>query len=287
MQAEINFHEMEKCNENNFGIYKKYFEGVKELDRYFCIKNESFVIDLYGTQGSVYKSWSFLFNKCANDTSNCRSDMNKLLENVDVEISFLDNYIDHEIVENPYNSYLRTDLISVSNSLHKKINYLMKQIIYNSDIGYVFDGLKRDEFYHFSEPLETFDIRRYDAIPGNFMNVNYVIDNKNQIYFRSYLKLQDFLAIMAGLIQLVSQFSSIFINLINLNSFFLDVCKLYFEKDENMNSHPNISMDHINIKGSSQSFSTSFKPLLVKVSFLFIFRKPIFIRSIQLIELYT
>jgi hypothetical protein len=54
--GERKFFEMEKCDINkHFGKYRKFYEEVPELNKYFCLKDIFKDIDIYGVWGGLLK----------------------------------------------------------------------------------------------------------------------------------------------------------------------------------------------------------------------------------------
>jgi hypothetical protein len=181
--------------------------------------------------GGIAQIFAFQINKCVNDSSNnltkCRSDVSNVLENVYISIKFLDYLIQHDYFENPYEMYLRSDQVTASSTVYKRAFYFMKQVKYLTDIGFVFEDIKTEYFYQYPDPKETVDLRSQGILPGNFINVSFVMDKKIDIYKKTYMKLQELLAVVGGIIKLFTQVSIILLSLVFYNSYYMEVCNLY------------------------------------------------------------
>lgn len=265
------FHEMEKCNiDKHFGNYTNLFKDVPEIDRYFCLKDPNTLINVNGTYGNPSKPFSFQIQKCINSTLNviCVPDVSKKLENINVAVMFLDSQIMHDQTDYPQKVYLRSDTITASSSVYKRIFYYLRHVVYTTDIGYIFEDLTTFEFYQFPSPREIVDLRTEGILPGNFINVFFIMDNQVDSYKKEYIKLQNFLANVGGIIKFFNQISIFLIFAYQYKSFYSDVCKVY----SNSNSHlrlPNVIQSLIKDEKGNLNLKNNYfqklKPLISKV----------------------
>ena len=272
MTGKRTFFEMEKCNINkHFGQYQSYFSEVKELEKYFCLKKPNSEIVIKGIYGGLSRIFAFQIQKCVQDISKnitCLNEVDKILENINISIKFLDNQINHDKQNNPKELYLRSDTVTASSSVYKRVFYFMKSVQYFKDIGYVFEDNKSFEFYQFPDSKETVDLRSQGILPGNFVNVCFIMDNKIFMFKKSYMKLQNLLANVGGIIKLFTQVCYYLLITIDYKSYYQEVCKLHNNKESEMNQSQlnfkyikNNNVIEINKSGRESQV----KPLIIKV----------------------
>jgi hypothetical protein len=225
------FYPMEKCKlDTHFGDYRSYFENVKEIENYFCLKNFSSIINVEGTYGTVSRAFAFQIQKCVvNPLTDitCLPDVDKRLENINVAIEFLDNQINHENPHSPIITYLRSDTVTASSSIYKRIFYYLKHVKYYTDIGYVFEDTSLSEFFQFPDYKETMDLRTQGILPGNFLNIFFIMDKEIAVFKKSFMKLQNLLANVGGIVKLFTQVSFFLVLMVDHKNYFQEICKLY------------------------------------------------------------
>jgi hypothetical protein len=270
MTGKRTFYPMEKCQLNShFGEYRSYFEKVEEIEKYFCLKNSSSPINIEGTYGTLSRAFAFQIQKCvANPLLNitCLPDVDKRLENINVKIKFLDNQIDHENPYSPNITYLRSDTVTASSSIYKRIFYYIKHVNYHTDMGYVFEDISLSQFFLFPDYKETIDLRTQGILPGNFINIFFIMDKEIAIFKKSFMKLQNLLAYVGGIVKLFTQVSSYLVILTHYNKNFEEICKLYTYIEPKMQFNETNSNLKSIFKNKSKEQFLHKKPLISKVN---------------------
>jgi hypothetical protein len=199
--------QIERCDINkHFGVYRTYFENVPFLEHHYCpINNE---IKLSGVFGSVdsYQYVELWINRCRNETrvykrNKCfdENTINEKLSDGYISFKFLDRSIDHQNVENPTNFFLRAESLPVSSTIYKRNWYYLKNVNYTSDTGLVMKNNNLTQFFQVSQSKESVDLKKEGVEPGSFAQITLSMDNKVDVYFRTYEKVQNMLANIGGI----------------------------------------------------------------------------------------
>ncbi len=218
---------MEKCDINKHFSkdYKTLISGIDNLNSYYCPSIRNYTQTLYGIYGTVYpySYYSFTIRFCDNSTFNnqCNS-----LENIStiLEESYLDViYIDY-ILNSLSNSdvgimTLRQERFMISSTMFKRIWLYLENVKYIIDNGYIFTNNIIQRFYRYSSV--RFDVDSRNTFKNNYFSTLTILNSRQtSIYYKSYLKLQDMVAILGGIIKAFTIVGS-FVNYFNaINSYY-------------------------------------------------------------------
>lgn len=138
-------------------------------------------------------------------------------------------YLDFRTVEFGINSFrktARTELVlteryMLSSSVYKRIWYYFSGVKYITDTGLFFSSTEED---YFSLPESTrYDIDHRDiftgTIPGTFVTMTILNTGTVHIYNRKYLKIQDYIATIGGVVKFVQVIGFLLNYYFGLNSY--------------------------------------------------------------------
>jgi hypothetical protein len=231
--------EHEMCDLNkHFGPYKEYFKDVAYLDKHYCPvpgKNNITLFGVYGSNGD-YSYFTHYISKCVNNTvyNGNRTDcypvdvVKTKLQNVFVSFKFMEYSIDHSDTSNPGKLSLRSEALPVSSTIFKREWFYVRQISYITDIGYIFQEETDQSYFQVSPAKETVDLRTEGAIPGSFAMVTTIMDNKVDYYKRSFMKAQQLLANVGGILKGIITIAQVFTFFIATQEYYFDLTKSLF-----------------------------------------------------------
>ena len=224
----IKFFELVPCNKEQLGNNAPFFESIGYIPRHLCIPKEIDTALTHIRANVMNKTWVQIEARpCsnstrikANNTKLCapQSEINNVLKGMTMSIDWKDSYIDNNNIPNPGNSLLRGMTLKLSLMLSKTIFMRFAKVIYETDIGYVFEDKILQEYYTIDNIEKDFGI-----IEENNVYVRIILSNSNYeyIYKRKFLKLQNLLADLGGMIK------GILIIAVLINEYFLRHLFLY------------------------------------------------------------
>jgi hypothetical protein len=229
---------LEKCDLNkHFGKFKEYFLKATDTNLKYCIPPNSNNITLYGKYGDIANNFSILqvlLHKCKNGTNgkdNCHDEetINKSLNLVHMEYARIEYDINHNLVDDPKVITKKVDLYLLSSTIYTRINKYFSEINYSTDYGYIFKRSKTINFFQDDRYDIEVDLRKEGLIQGSFSSLTIMNSYKTQFYERKYVKLQDLLASIGGIIEGVFISCRIFQFLFSRNLFKFILFKSMFE----------------------------------------------------------
>ena len=202
---------MEKCDINkHFGIYKSLFVNISDLNTYYCLgirlQNQT-IKGIYG-DNNYYSYYHFPIHYCTNSTkmSNCfnESFIRSQLSSSYLDVKSLDYNLNNSL-EAPSNVFLRSDRHSLSSSVYKRIWMYLQTINYNSDNGLITPTIKQDNFFMLDNFRYDVDLRDISttSVPWTFCSHTITNYSKKKIFFRSNSRIQDLLASIGGITEIV------------------------------------------------------------------------------------
>jgi hypothetical protein len=212
---------MEQCDINqHFGNFSYLFANISDLNTYLCPiirqTNQS-VVGIYGgTQ--LFQYYHFYITMCINSTLNnnhCvdNKTMNKLLKATYLDVLTIDYNLDiTNSRDKPFKPYVRSDRHSISNTVYKRVWMYMENIDYIKDIGLLFEKDTMYSFYQvnsFKYDMDLRDIYNGVTIPGTFANLSILNFNIKQSYIATYMKVQEFIAYIWSLSNVIKIFAII------------------------------------------------------------------------------
>ena len=201
--------EQTECNLTNLPEYRRHgYEHEffsNSLDRYYCFKQtvNKDKITLGGNFGSsFYGVMSFRVSRCNNQTNNnnCYSNeiINDKIKLAWFEVFFLDHFIDINNFEQPIQTYSNSFYTTIEPKFTKSYWASFNGINMFSDHGILFETNNTFSAVKFEK--DKFDVAENEGGLGDFIEFGLISSANNEVYYRSYLKIQDICAVIGGLL---------------------------------------------------------------------------------------
>jgi hypothetical protein len=236
---------LEKCDINkHFGEYKKYFQKTPYINYHYCTdpnKNNMTIFRPFSTNSNFI---IHAIGTCNNKTSNgkiCKDQktIETILSNIFISHVYLEFSIDHKNISYPGSLSLRSDLLPASSSLFTRYWYSYKNIEYLSDLGYIFEDNYVKKYFQVSRPSQTVSLITQNTIlTGTFINIFLSMDHEYHRYQRSFMKLQNLVASVGGIIKGVWILFQTLLYFFNLDNYYHELIQSLFiiSKESNYNS---------------------------------------------------
>ena len=213
---------VEKCDINkHFGEYKKYFRNILNIDTFMCPQERYYNQTLYGVYGDVkeFSLYHFFFTKCnINDNKNCIQNeiTEDLLSNAYLDLIFVDYSINNMNKTNIKEVAVQRERIGISSSVYKRIWVYFRIIKYYTDYGLFYPIIHEENFHQLDSIRIDTDLKDINnsAEPGTFLTLSFANSGNIGVYNRKYLRFQDYLATISGIIK----FIFLLIQIINYNN---------------------------------------------------------------------
>jgi hypothetical protein len=196
---------LEVCNmTRHFPNFEEQFTG-QDLGRAMCVyqgdSDSLYISGIYGSE--VYGRITIDILPCKNSTTSdvkCKpqEDIDKMLEGGFFSIFLIDTIFDPKNYTHPYTYVGRNFYTSMSKNFYKSYSLWFKNIDYLTDSGFLLQDLKQGKYMQMDDQSEIMDYRSGTA---EFFRCVLRTSNNRDIYYRKYVKLQDILANMGGLIK--------------------------------------------------------------------------------------
>lgn len=214
--------EMEQCDINNpvhFNtLYRELFANNTDIGTFFCA-NYKQEYDLYGLYGdsSPFSYMNYFIRPCRpkEDGENMcgdPKDINFLLSGANVDIRTLDYTIDNFAANSkkPISVGLRWQQ---TNTIFKRTRIYYRFVNYFTDAGYLFEEKKLTNFFQIFDIASDVDLRDFERndVKGAFARINLENFKETISYHRSYMKIQELIALLGGILSSV-KFLSYYLN---------------------------------------------------------------------------
>jgi hypothetical protein len=259
------------CNISDFEQEAQmYFKNYPFLNVSFCIDwNDAFFSkDHYikGKMGDTDRDWSTLglgINMCVNGTSSviCASqeEISSLIGSFFLQVVYLDYNLIHSNQTNPGQPFRNSLLYWISTTMFKSYTMNIKKIIYETDYGFVFNDIRQEYYHGYLAPYEQVDNKPFQGFPGNFASFNIYNYSIQDYHQRRYLKIQDLLANIGGIIKGIMFFSMFIEQVIVKKFYFNKLCSQFFYEGEEDNYDSNFKPFVINKTSQSNLSHISLK----------------------------
>ena len=234
---ENQYPDLERCDMNtHFDEHKDYFNQINNITSYYCIKNlKNFNVALFGTNGDLSNGFGtidIILNFCNNNTmqGTCapQSEMDKKLQSIFVSFGFLDYLVDDNNVESPVQLTVKTEFLPFSSTTFTRYFFEKRTLSYSTDMGYVFPDIKQIKVFQQDAKQVYVDLSvrtkgmKFGQI-SLFMNCNLFS------YRRSFSKIQDTLASIGGIMNLMILIAYLLVNFVNKRMYFLKLANTFFK----------------------------------------------------------
>lgn len=202
--------EVEKCDINkHFGEYKELFHNITDINTFFCPAPRKDNETIYGLYGNIkpYLFYHFHIFKCIkeNENNECEdeSKIDELLSDTYLDMRTVDYSINSQNSENVKIATVRTDRHMISDSVYKRIWIYINWVEYVTDKGFFFSSEETKTFHQVNSIRYDVDLRDISIsfIPGTFLTVSILSTCQTLIHNRHFLKFQEYLATIVGILQ--------------------------------------------------------------------------------------
>ncbi len=244
--------------------FKEYFINFPELNNYYCITPRNSSQTIYGLYGNVYpfSYYSFTVRRCLNSTennNNCYSndEILDIMQQPYLDVIFIDYSINSLNKHHVKELIVRKERYEVSTTIYKRIWLYFDYIKYITDYGYIFPN-SHTEYFHSFDSVRT-DMNYY-PFSNALVTLTVLNNGKNSVYNKQYTKAQDYLAIIGGIIKIITVFCTILNYFNSKNSFYLKIIKDYFKENKNSEkiiAHKNNPISNVLIGKSKSNLESS------------------------------
>lgn len=256
---------LEACNiSRHFYEYKSIFEPFPRLPQYYCIPNGKLNASLFGSFLDTVKPNAFLtikVSKCFNDKNktnifpevSCKNktEIDRNFNLIYVNVLYLDYDIYHLDVDNPARVVLRSETYPLSSSVFHSYHMRKKIVNYKTDYGFLFYNIHIQNFFQYDTLTTTTDLRVNSSQLEVFGTLIFSLSKISDNYFRKYVKIQNAIANIGGVIEglflLFSGLIKIFMQKNYYSSLGILCYKLSDDIDHNNNNNLNNFYSNLNI----------------------------------------
>ena len=230
--------------------YKSYFENFQNLNTYYCIEPRNYSQTIYGLYGSSYpfSFYSFTLRYCLNSTENNNScysisDIKTYIKSPYLDVIFIDYNLDSLNQNDVKKIHLRKERYELSLLLYKRIWLYFENIKYNTDNGYIFTSKTEENFFRYHSV--RIDPSLLEGEKTYFSTLSILNSINSSVYQKEYTKFQDYIAIIGGLVKVVTLLGS-FLNYFNsINTYYLKIINDFILEDKIIDKQ-NKSILHLN-----------------------------------------
>ena len=232
---------VEKCNiEKHFSDYKDLFYNTIDLENYYCPrireKNQS-LSGIYG-ENKPFSYYLFYFSKCVNNTNenenNCLpdSEIEKLLSDCYLDIKYV-TYLDPK-KSNYGEIIIKSDRFLVSSTIYKRIWLYFNYVRYKIDHGIFFPSYINNEYHQYENSRIDIDLRNksLNDIEGTFLTVTILTSGNIYNYKKRYLKIQDYLATIGGIVKAIVYITYLLNYYNSSNSYYTELIRDYIIENQ-------------------------------------------------------
>ena len=210
--------------------FKSYFVNFENLSSYYCLEPRNYSQTLYGLYGNIYpfSYYSFTLRYCKNTTennNNCYSieNIEDKLKSPYFDILFIDYTIDALNQKSVGAISVRKERFELSLLLYKRILLYLENIKYITDKGLIFSSNRIENFYRYDSA--RIDPSLLQGKKTYFATLSIMNSFKSSIYNKNYTKIQDYIAIIGGLIKIIVLLGKMLNYFNSKNSFYLKIIK--------------------------------------------------------------
>jgi hypothetical protein len=253
--------QLEKCDLTKHFLDKADWFKKFQVSTYYCIPPGKNNLTIFGKYGDTINGWSYLSiwvnrcnpklgHKCLNDTY-----IDNVLANTFLTSNFLSYGINHYNITSPSSIKVETTIFQLSNTLIKNYYYNIRQVVYDTDYGFIFEDHQIENFYTYQS--QTIDVNlKSVGVPTIGPNIGYImIRNVDAVsyYNRAYVKGQAVMANIGGIIKAVMVIAQIISDFITRRMMFLDISNRIFHfnlndgkfgKSPNRKRTENVKINH-------------------------------------------
>lgn len=227
---------LEKCNNTDFERLNS-----SALDNTLCLnplKHNLTISGIYGDQGMGYTYLNVFLNRCVNNTSIvCKpaQEIENYLKNVFFIFGTPMFNLNHNNVSDPFVFSYKTFNLPMSSTMFKRYYLRLRNVIYDTDVGFVFEQRSIKNNFIFSDQEVSIDLK-----VGAFLNpsalgqITFQTASVSLYYNRSYSKLQSVIANSGGALNAVYTTGIILMYFLTKKDYFISLSNKCFSFEENV-----------------------------------------------------
>jgi hypothetical protein len=223
----------EPCKREHVSMYEEIFLQDSFFNSSFCINQTAFYngtqlqkadIFIQNEYSSLNSSLiQYIVAPCFNSTLNgnkCapQADIDKFLVNVNIAYSYLDSYVNLDNYEKPYTYFLNRNIVALNRKIGKSNFIKVKTATIQTDSGFVLED-KAELSILQCDPI-FMDILGETTVLFNLMTVGSKIQDT---YVRRYIKVQDIVANVGGLLKSLLMIGSLLLTYFQERSFKFEI----------------------------------------------------------------
>lgn len=192
-----------KCESSKYtmhnGFVEKYVSNPSVY--YMCLDHDddSFVYNALANADSAF--FKIEFYRCDTKTQDCPKDIDILMKEVYMFLTFINTYVDSSNYTHPIQYYEYTHSQQTSDAFLKRLYISFTNNVYVSDNGWILtDSISYDYITLSAKSLDINPNDGYDTLNQMF-NVSIDSPNIRQMTKRNYMKVQDLIAKVGGLVK--------------------------------------------------------------------------------------
>ena len=189
------------CSNYNIKVLPEYFGGLN-LKQLYCANFSGYYLE--GEYGQKkWRTLNFKFSKCTNfsNYNNClnQEEIDKYLQSGYVDIFMTDKMIVPKDFKNPTKIYGKNIFDSINGKEYMDYWIYLKRLEVQTDEGIIFDQIEKTSVLSF----EKTSTMKYSLLDETFLQVILRISINKDIYDRTYMKLQEALANVGGMVKII------------------------------------------------------------------------------------
>ena len=189
------------CSNYNIKVLPDYFGGLN-LKQLYCANFSGYYLE--GEYGQKkWRTLNFKFSKCRNfsNYNNCLNQeaIDKYLQSGYVDIFMTDKMIVPKDFKNPTKIYGKNIFDSINGKEYMDYWIYLKRLEVQTDEGIIFEQIAKTSVISF----EKTSTMKYSLLDETFLQVILRISINKEIYDRTYMKLQEALANVGGMVKII------------------------------------------------------------------------------------
>jgi hypothetical protein len=226
-------------NEQEFGNYKNIL-SIVPLEGSKCLSSGKYNLSLHGKYGD-FQPFSFInvaINFCNNKTNNFTcpsfSEMASVLKNVYLHYAFVEYELNHNDLNNPLKKYLKYESPPINWDLHIRYYQSLEVINYSTDFGFFFEDYELHSGYRTGNSDQSVSIRHGSTLYPDitFATLTFIRDTKTRNIFKSFLKIQNLLAKIGGILNALNFIFRFVCSMLTKNLFYTKILNDYISSED-------------------------------------------------------
>lgn len=228
-------------SETNKNLFKERYslENSVCLDRTKTNPKDLYVQGNFGVSG--FQMMLFVINKCKENE--CQENWKDILNFFWFKVMYIDNNIFNENFENPVQPVVKEIFWEYSLEYDKTGVFYINKLFFKDDIGFLFESIKEKNSFLFAKNIE---FSQSVIRPGRFGSFNFQSGKEKTEIIRSYIKIQEILSFVGGMMKFLTVIIEILIYYYSQNFFNEEILKFMIR-----NNLISISIENEELKSNS------------------------------------